>query len=105
MKDIRYVILTFIFKKEGRRWVASCKELGTSTYGHTVQEAIKKIHEAVTLHLNTLEKIGERARFFRKNKIKIYTSKPQKDKAIPLPEAFRKDYLIQRQIRPLRVRA
>ena len=102
MKRFGYILLTFIFKKEGRRWTACCKELGTSTYGNTVQDAIKKIHEAVTLHLNTLEKIGERKRFFRENKIKVYPSKPNKDKAPPIPEAFNKDYLIQRQIQSVR---
>ena len=105
MNAIRYVILTFIFKKEDRRWTALCKELGTSTFGHTAQEAINKIHEAVSLHLNTVEKIGERERFFREHKIKMYTSKPKKDKALPVPEAFRKDYLIQRQIQSVKLRA
>jgi predicted RNase H-like HicB family nuclease len=100
----KYVILNFVFKREGRRWTAFCKELGTSTFGNTAQDAIKKIHEAATLHLNTLEKIGERERFFKEHKIKVFESKPTAKKAPPIPESFKKDYLIQRQIQSVRVR-
>jgi predicted RNase H-like HicB family nuclease len=100
----KYIILNFIFKREGRRWTAFCKELGTSTFGNTAQDAIKKIHEAVALHLNTLEKIGERERFFKEHKITVFESKPTPQKAPPIPESFKRDYLIQRQIQSVRVR-
>jgi len=34
MKKVKgYVILTFKFRKEGRRWTAYCEELGTATFG------------------------------------------------------------------------
>ena len=100
----KYFILNFVFKREGRRWTAFCKELGTSTFGNTAQDAIKKIHEAVSLHLNTLEKMSERERFFKEHKIRTFESKPIPQKTPPVPEAFIKDCLIQRQIQSVRLR-
>ncbi|MDY7037908.1 MAG: hypothetical protein SV375_17320 [Thermodesulfobacteriota bacterium] len=61
--------LTIELKKEGQRWLARCIELGTSTFGRSIEDAKKKIKEAVLLHLNTLEDVGERERFFEEHKI------------------------------------
>ncbi len=71
-----YVVFTLKFKKEKRKWVAFCEELGTSTYALNLHEAEKRIIEAVTCHLNTLEEVGERARFFAENNIKMVHTKP-----------------------------
>lgn len=71
-----YIAVTFEFRKEGRRWVACCEELGTATYGRSIPEAEKKLEEAVCLHLNTLEDVGERARFFKENSIKLHRQRP-----------------------------
>ena len=72
-----YVVFTLKFKKEGRKWVALCEELGTSTFASTLQGADKRIREAVTCHLNTLEDVGERTRFFSENNIKMVYVKPK----------------------------
>ncbi len=71
-----YVILTCKFRKEDRYWVGVCDELGTSDFGRTLDEAQKRLQEAIELHLNTLEDVGERKRFFEENGIKIYSYKP-----------------------------
>jgi predicted RNase H-like HicB family nuclease len=71
-----YIVFTLKFRKEGRRWVALCEELGTSTYAFTLREAEKRISEAVSCHLNTLEEVGERARFFSENNIRMVHVKP-----------------------------
>ena len=71
-----YIALTFQFQKEGRRWVGVCQELGTSTYSRSLPETEKHLLEAVCLHLNTLEDVGERERFFKENSIKTYAVKP-----------------------------
>lgn len=73
-----YIILSFSLKKEGTQWTALCKELGTATCANTFEEAHKRIIEAVELHLNTLEEVGERERFFQQNKIRIYPHRPRK---------------------------
>lgn len=69
MKTEAYIIVTLSFYKEGNRWVGLCKELGTSTFGRSIQEANNRLIEAVELHLNTLEEVGERKRFFQEHNI------------------------------------
>lgn len=73
-----YVVLTLEFRNVGRRWTAHCKELGTATFGRSLPEADKRIKEAVFLHLNTLEDVGERARFFREHSIEFHRARPRK---------------------------
>jgi predicted RNase H-like HicB family nuclease len=80
-----YVVLTLKFKKVNRRWTAYCEELGTATFGRSLPEADKKLKEAVLLHLNTLEEVGESRRFFEENNIKYYHNKPKDDITISLP--------------------
>jgi len=79
MKRFGYIVVTLKFRKEGRRWTAICEELGTATFGRSIQEASERIKEAVLLHLNTLEEVGERERFLRENGIKFYRHKPKSD--------------------------
>lgn len=73
-----YIILTMRFKNEAKRWTAECVELGTATFGRSWKEAKTRIEEAVLLHLNTLEEVGERERFFRENNIQFYHEKPRR---------------------------
>lgn len=72
-----YVVLTYEFGREGRRWTAHCKELGTATFGRSLPEAQRRLAEVVGLHLNTLEDIGERKRFFQEHNIKFHETKPK----------------------------
>ena len=83
MKPGGYIILTVIFQKEGKKWTAECVELGTATFGRTLRDAKKKMSEAISLHLNTLEDVNELERFFREHKITFYLTKP-KPKSIPI---------------------
>jgi predicted RNase H-like HicB family nuclease len=71
-----YVVLTMEFHREGKKWAAYCKELGTATFGYTLIDAEEKLKEAVWLHLNTLEDVEEREKFFKKHDIKYHTHKP-----------------------------
>lgn len=95
-----YVVLTFKFHKEGRRWTAYCEELGTATFGRSLPEADRRLSEAVLLHLNTLEEVGERERFFKEYNIKYHHTKPDKDILIRLP--LQSDVFIHSHIQPLR---
>jgi len=80
VKDkMAYVVLTFEFRKIDRRWTAYCKELGTATFGRSLPEADERIKEAVLLHLNTLEDVGERERFFREHNIEFHRDRPRKN--------------------------
>lgn len=72
-----FVVLTCIFKREDKWVTGECQELGTTAFGRNLNEAEKRIREAILLHLNTLEDVGERARFFKEHKIKIYTQYPE----------------------------
>jgi len=85
MSAAGYVVLTYKFKKENRRWTAYCEELGTATFGRSLPEADKRLKEAVLLHINTLEDVGERSRFFQEHNIKLYTTRPTEDITICLP--------------------
>jgi predicted RNase H-like HicB family nuclease len=71
-----YVMLTLEFHKEGKKWAAYCKELGTATFGYTLNDAEEKLKEAVSLHLKTLEDVGEREKFFKKHHIQYHSHKP-----------------------------
>ena len=73
---MEYIIVTGVFRKEGRRWLAECPELGTATFGRSLGQAEARLNEAITLHLNTLEDVGEIGRFFQENGIAIHTEAP-----------------------------
>jgi len=60
----KFIVLTQKFHKEGKRWLGRCEELGTSVFGRSLLETEKILDEAVELHLNTLEDIGELEHFF-----------------------------------------
>ncbi|MCL0036466.1 type II toxin-antitoxin system HicB family antitoxin [Dehalococcoidia bacterium] len=77
MKEAGYIIVNLGFRKEGVHWLGECVELGTATFGHTLEEAKDRLEEAVLLHLNTLEDVGERERFFTEHNIKLYQRKPR----------------------------
>jgi len=80
-----YVVLTLSFKEKGGRWVARCEELSTATFGRSLPEAEKRIKEAVLLHLNTLEDVGECERFLKEHNITLYHVKPKADISITKP--------------------
>ena len=84
-----YVVLTYKFDKEGKRYTAYCEELGTATFGRSLKEAKERLDEAVQLHLNTLEDLGERERFFRENAIAYHKVKPRSvNIRVPIKDQF-----------------
>lgn len=76
MRTSGYILVTFKFYEEDKKWIGVCEELGTSTFGSNLIEAKKLLIEAVLCHLNTLDDVGERERFFLENSIKFYKHKP-----------------------------
>ena len=89
-----FVILNVVFRKEGKWVVAECLELGTSTFGRTYDEADKRVREALHLHLQGLEEVGERERFFMEHGIKLYTEYPSEVEGRISPEVFHKAHVI-----------
>ena len=71
-----YIVLTYKYGQEGTRWTGYCEELGTATFGRSLPEAERRLEEAVELHLNTLEDVGERERFLNEQGVTFYSTKP-----------------------------
>jgi predicted RNase H-like HicB family nuclease len=78
MKHKVYILLTLSFSKDKKtgQWIGECVELGTSTFGNTIEEVSEELPELVKLHLNTLEQVGERDNFLKENGITIYKEVP-----------------------------
>ena len=70
-RKVGYVALTLQFEREDDQWVGTCIELGTSTFAHSLEQVQEELHELVGLHLNGLETVGERERFFENHGIQI----------------------------------
>ena len=80
-----YIILTFKFRREGKRWTAYCEELGTAIFGRSLPDAEKKLEEAVALHLDTLEDVGERERFLAEQNVVVHRTRPTSDISVCTP--------------------
>ncbi len=65
------IILTEVVEEEGDLFVSTCKELGTSSCGDSIEEALSNLEEAIWVHLNALQETGERDRVFREKGIDI----------------------------------
>ena len=65
------IILTGMVEAEGNQFVSTCRELGTSSCGDSVEEAFVNLEEAIEVHLNALEEVGERDRVFQEQGINI----------------------------------
>ena len=80
-QPIGYVVLTLKLKQNKKRgiWEGVCLELGTATFADTMEDTLAELRELITLDLNGLEQIGERERFFKKNRIALHrtSTRPQ----------------------------
>lgn len=65
------VILTSAVEEEGDQFVSFCTELGTTSCGDSIQEALDNLQEAIWVHLNALEETGERERVFQERGIHV----------------------------------
>jgi len=64
-----------------------CLELDVASQGETVEEAEKKLKDAILLYLNTIKELGTREEIFKKKNIKIYSYKPMLEKN-KMPKSF-----------------
>lgn len=97
----QFIVLTFRIKKAKDSWLARCEELGTSTYGDTFEEAQKNIKEAVLLHLDTLEDVGECERFLRENNVRVLAHRPSEVSVLHSRPSSHPDYAMP-YIHPIR---
>ena len=63
--------LTFDLEKEGEQWTGTCLELGTSTFGDTLDEAKKELQDAVTLQLDEMERLGFISEYLEENRVPV----------------------------------
>src|SRR5438045_1560403 len=73
-----FVVLTLVFRQEGRLWTGECRELGTATYGRSLKRTHDELLEMVQDHLSVLEELGERETFFLEHDIPLYS-----DESVP----------------------
>jgi len=66
-----YVVLTGFAEREGSQFVSHCRELGTSSCGDTVDEALESLGDAIGVHINALIETGELHRVLRERNIRI----------------------------------
>jgi len=69
------VVLTVELNREAAVWVAVCRELGTAAEARTVDAALHRLDEFVTMHLESLEETGQRDRFFQRNGVQVLTGR------------------------------
>ena len=96
-----YIDITIKLAKDGGQWAAECVELGTAACGGTFEEAVEAIKDLIQLHLNTLEDVGMRRRFFREHGITFHRRRPAKFDPRSVPT--RPGETVQRMIQPLKV--
>ena len=80
--DGKYIAVTFAIEEEDGQFVGTCLQLGTSTCGDTLDKAFHNLKEAVELHLDTLEELGERQLFFREMGIKVREHPPKRRRPV-----------------------
>jgi len=95
------VILTVEIKREGERWVGRWVELGTATFGDSVDEVHEELVDLVVLHLNGLEDAGEQERFFEAHGIKVYQDSVPQEVERPVP--ISRDAPLFTQILPMQI--
>ena len=71
MAIVGTILLTEVAEQEGDQFAVQCPELGIASCGDSIEEAFGNIREAIALHLNVLEELGDRERVFRERGIEI----------------------------------
>ena len=79
------VVLTSVVEPEDDMFVSTCIELGTASCGDTIQEAFDNLEEAIAVHLNALEELGETERVFHERGIEILRSPIEETVPRPVP--------------------
>jgi predicted RNase H-like HicB family nuclease len=78
-RQLGHVLLTITVSPEDDSYVGVCQELGTSSFGTTIDEALKATLEATSAYLEALEDSGERERVFKERGVAFYEKEPPSD--------------------------
>jgi predicted RNase H-like HicB family nuclease len=73
---MEFISLTYVTQKEGEYYVSECRELGTSSFGISENEALDALNDATFLYLNTLEELGEAHQVLDEKGVKVYNYEP-----------------------------
>jgi predicted RNase H-like HicB family nuclease len=73
---MEYVILTFVVEPEAEHLVSRCLELGTTSFGSDIDDALDNLMDATEVYLNTLEDLGECRRVLKEKGVKVYPYQP-----------------------------
>ena len=65
------IVVIGVVEEEDGRYVAYCRELGTSSFGDTLEAAFENLGDAIDVHLDGLEEVGELVQFLRERNINI----------------------------------
>ena len=63
--------LTFDIDRVGEIWTATCMELGTSTFGDSLDEVRTELHEAVKLQLDEMESLGFIEDYLQESNVRV----------------------------------
>ncbi len=66
----RVVPIAYVLEAEGDTWVATCVELGASSFGDTIDEALDGMFEAVGLLLDEAEAQGYLEAYLRERNLR-----------------------------------
>ncbi len=69
----KYIVVTMIIEETEDAFEAECIEIGTASFGDTLDEARKNIIEATLCHIEALHDIGELHHFLKERKIRVKT--------------------------------
>ena len=73
---MKYIIVTLWITRDGEYFAATCKELGTASFGSTEQEALANVIDATELYLSTLEDLGECSQVLSEKGVRVYSDEP-----------------------------
>lgn len=85
MSQLLVIVNLRFYRDKNNKWIGECLELGTTSFGDTIEEAKESLIDLIELHLNTLEELGEKKRFFKKHNIKTFKEKPKSIRQIRVP--------------------
>lgn len=75
-----HILVTFrISRDDDGYYVGECQELGVSSFGNTLQEALDATVEATEAYLQALDETGERDRVFSERGVQFYRNTPPDD--------------------------
>jgi hypothetical protein len=70
--DCLWLFVTFELRKKRKIWVSKCLELGTASFGDTLEAAKQELIDLTVIHLNGLEEAGLRERVFVERGLKLH---------------------------------